>query len=290
MLYTLQNEHLTVKISDMGAELKSCYSAALDCEYMWQGDPTYWKKTAPWLFPICSALYKGAYTYNGKEYVLEKHGFASTSLFSVEVKSDTEAVFTLVPDEDIKKRYPFEFLFEITYRLVEKELICELRVKNRGENMMYATVGGHPGFNVPLDGKGDFSDWYLEFDQPCYPDAVVFTPEFYDSGKRAPYLLEDSQKFRLSHDLFRIDGTFLAGMSSKVTLKSPLSARSVTVSYGDAAYVGVWSARNDGPYVCVEPWYGMASFDGVSAIEEKSQMFRLGAGEEKTVLMAMRFD
>ena len=32
MLYTLKNEYLTVKISDLGAELKSCYSAALDCE------------------------------------------------------------------------------------------------------------------------------------------------------------------------------------------------------------------------------------------------------------------
>lgn len=154
---------------------------------------------------------------------------------------------------------------------------------------MYATVGGHPGFNVPLGDKGEYTDYYLEFSEPCSPDYVVFTEEFCDSGKRLPYLLEGGTKLRLTHDLFRIDGVFLSGMSRSVTLKSDGGAHCVTVSYGDAPYVGFWSSQNEGPYVCVEPWWGMASQDGVLPIEEKCHMFRLLPGTEKSVDITVTF-
>ena len=290
MIYTLQNDSLIVQISDVGAELLSCVSREDGCEYLWQRDPAYWDRTAPWLFPICSNLYQGKYTYRGKTYEMCQHGFASTSVFTAEHVSDTALTLTLTPNAKTRAVYPFEFAFSITYQLQNNRLDCRLTVQNNGEEMMYATVGGHPGFNVPLGGEGEYTDYYLEFGEPCSPDEVVFTEEFCDSGKRAPYDLEDSKRFWLSHDLFRIDGHFLSGMSNTVTLRSDKARRSVTVSYGDAPYVGFWSSDNDGPYVCIEPWYGMASFDGVLPIEEKSNMFRLPAGAAKQVLMSITFD
>ena len=35
MIHTLENEFLTVKISDLGAELKSAVCRADGCEYLW---------------------------------------------------------------------------------------------------------------------------------------------------------------------------------------------------------------------------------------------------------------
>lgn len=289
MIYTLQNDCLTVQISDVGAELISCVSRADGCEYLWQRDPAYWDGTAPWLFPICSNLYQGKYTYRGKAYEMCQHGFASTSVFAAGSVSDTALTLTLTPNEQTRAVYPFEFAFSVTYQLSDNRLDCRLTVQNNGKEMMYATVGGHPGFNVPLAGEGEYTDYYLEFDEPCSPDEVVFTKEFCDSGKRRPYDLKDSKRFLLSHDLFRIDGVFLSGMSKRVTLRSDKARHGVTVSYGDAPYLGFWSSDNDGPYVCVEPWYGMASFDGVLPIEEKSNMFRLPAGAAKAVSMSITF-
>ena len=289
MIYTLKNDKLTVKISDVGAEIVSAVSAADGCEYMWQADPAFWGRTAPWLFPVCSAMYEGKYTYRGKTYPMPKHGFAPNATFAAVEVSDTALTLEIAANERTKAYYPFDFRFSVRYVLTGDTLCCDLTVANEGEEMMYATLGGHPGFQVPLGGEGEYTDYYLEFSEPCYPDAVVFTEQFYDSGKRAPYLLEGNRRFRLSHELFRVDGVFLSGMARRLTLKSDTSAHSVTVDYGDATYVGIWSSAKDAPYVCVEPWYGMASFEGVSAIEEKSQMFRLGAGEKKAVQMTIAF-
>lgn len=289
MIYTLKNEFLTVKISDVGAELRSCVSRD-GCEYLWQGDPTYWEDTAPWLFPICSNLYKGQYTYRGKAFEMPQHGFASKETFTAREVSDTALTLTLAANDKTRAAYPFEFQFSVKYLLNANKLECQLFIENKGDALMHATVGGHPGFNVPLGGEGEYSDYYLEFSEQCSPDYVVFTEEFCDSGKRLPYALEEGRRLPLSHDLFRIDGIFLSGMSKSVTLKSLKAAHSVTVAYGDAPYVGFWSSDNDGPYVCVEPWYGMASQDGVSAIEEKCNMFRILPGEGKRVSMSITFD
>ncbi|MBR7111379.1 MAG: aldose 1-epimerase family protein [Clostridia bacterium] len=289
MIYTLENEFLTVKISDLGAEMKSVVAKADGCEYLWQGDPTYWRGTAPWMFPICSNLFEGKYTYCGKEYAMPQHGFARNQVFVPEVVGDTAATFALYPNAQTREIYPFEFALFVKYELKGRVLTCELLVQNKGDAVMYATLGGHPGFNVPLGGSGEYTDYYLEFSEPCSPDYVVFTEEFCDSGKRLPYPLEGSTKLPLSHDLFRVDGVFLSGTSGAVTLKSDVDAHSVTVTYGDAPYVGFWSSQNEGPYVCVEPWWGMASQDGVLPIEEKCPMFRLLPGAEKQVEISIAF-
>jgi galactose mutarotase-like enzyme len=93
----------------------------------------------------------------------------------------------------------------------------------------------------------------------------------------------------LSHELFAIDGIFLSDMASAVTLSSPKASHAVTVSYGDAPYLGIWSSANRGKFLCIEPWWGMASRAGVRDIMEKSPMFHLAAGEEKALFMSMRF-
>ena len=290
MLYTLENEYVTVKISDRGAELKSCVSKKDGCEYLWQGESTYWGDTSPWLFPICSNLFEGKYTYRGKEYAMRQHGFARNQVFEAQQVSDTGLTLVLLSNEQTRACYPFEFLFAVRYELKGNMLDCQLLMQNKGEELMYATVGGHPGFNVPLGGTGEYTDYYLEFSEPCSPDSVVFTEKFCDSGKRLPYLLDGGRRLPLSHDLFRIDGVFLSGMSGAVTLKSDKDAHSVTVSYGNAPYVGFWSSKNEGPYVCIEPWWGMASQDGVLPIEEKCHMFRLLPGAEQSVDISITFD
>ena len=88
MFYTLKNDYLTVKISDLGAELCSV-QAKNGCEYMWQPEAGHWQGHAPWLFPICSRLYEGRYIYRGRSYEMPGHGFARTSYFTGMKVSDT---------------------------------------------------------------------------------------------------------------------------------------------------------------------------------------------------------
>ena len=288
MLYTLQNEYLTVQISAQGAEVISVKSAD-GTEFMWQADARYWGKTAPWLFPICGRLPSGAYTYGGKEYKMPNHGFARISTFKMAASGADFLTFALEPNAETRAMYPFEFSFEITYRLAGNTLSCALSATNRGEEAMPASFGGHPGFCVPVGGVGDYTDCYLEFSAPCTPRAVVFSENLLDSGERVPYTPADGVRIPLSHEMFANDATFLTDVAEAVTLRSTQTAHAVTVTYGKVPYLGIWAAYPAGDFVCVEPWHGMASPEGVTAFEEKPDLYWIASGESKTVEISMTF-
>ena len=53
MLYTIENDLIRVEIDSLGGEMMSVKTKADDTEYLWQGDPAYWKGRAFHLFPMC---------------------------------------------------------------------------------------------------------------------------------------------------------------------------------------------------------------------------------------------
>lgn len=55
MEYTVKSNALTVKTRSFGGELTSIRDGS-GTEYLWQGDPKYWKGQAPVLFPIVGSL------------------------------------------------------------------------------------------------------------------------------------------------------------------------------------------------------------------------------------------
>ena len=55
MRYILENDTLRVEIESFGAEIKSVKRKADGREYMWCGDPKYWGRTSPVLFPFVGA-------------------------------------------------------------------------------------------------------------------------------------------------------------------------------------------------------------------------------------------
>ncbi len=70
MLYTLENEWLCVTVADHGAELKSMKEKADGTEYLWNGDPSWWKYSSPVLFPIVGKLADGKYRIGEHQYEL----------------------------------------------------------------------------------------------------------------------------------------------------------------------------------------------------------------------------
>ena len=288
MLYTLKNDQLTVLLNDFGAELHSVKRGA--CEYIWQGDPAYWAGQAPILFPICGRLFGGKYTYEGKEYEMTLHGFAKRTLFQAEVLGENEICFRLSETEATLAEYPFPFSLEVTYRLNGAQLESEIRVKNTGRGVLPFAFGAHPGFNVPLEG-GEFSDYYVEFGEPTSPDKLVFSDTCFNTGYKTAYPLEDGRRIPLSHEMFQNDAVFLCRVADSVTLRSEKSERYVQFFYPGMPYLGLWHKPNsDAPYVCIEPWCGLPSFDGkVDDFAVKSDMFRLQPQEEKRLQYSLLF-
>ncbi len=293
MKYILKNHELTVTVSDKGAELISVRREDCDCEYIWQADPAFWSGQAPLLFPICGRLFDGHYTVNGKTYSMNLHGFARHSVFLCEKQQEENSLcFTLSANEETKKIYPFDFVLSLVWRLTGNTLACDITVKNTGLSVLPATVGAHPGINVPL-GNNDsaFEDWFLEFGNVCNPDELVFSDTCFNTGRKRAFPLKDGKILCLRHSLFDIDGVFLSRTSGSVTLKSQKSNRFVRVEYPDMPYLGIWhKPKSEAPYLCIEPWCGLPSFDGVvDDFSEKCDMFRILPGDQKTVRYTLIF-
>ncbi|MBO5111154.1 MAG: aldose 1-epimerase family protein [Clostridia bacterium] len=280
MIYSIENEILSVSADTKGGELASVKRKDTGIEYLWQGDAAYWTGRAYNLFPICGRLTEGKYTYRGQTYEMGSHGFVRNSQMTLVEQTERSMTFRLTDSAETMAQYPFSFVFDVTYTLVENKLIHRFTVKNTGDDELLFTLGGHPGFNLPLGDDVPFEDWYLEFDAPCKPEYIVFSAACLCDGY-APYALKDDCVMPLRHDLFDNDAIFLKDTAKGVTLKSDRSTHGVHVAYPDMTHVGVWhKPKTDAPYVCIEPWYGVPSDDGViDDFSTKRGMLRLLPGE-----------
>ena len=70
--------------------------------------------------------------------------------------------------------------------------------------------------------------------------------------------------------------------SRKVQVVNPQTGRGVEMDFSQFPLLGIWSAKNDGPYVCLEPWTGCATqtTEGDGFLEKKGM--QLFAQEKKT--------
>lgn len=262
MNYVIENDKIKVVVTDYGAELQSVYGKTTDFEYLWQGNPEFWASRASVLFPICGRLTDGKYTYKGKEYEMILHGFARKSVFSVAEQTKEKVVFELKSSEETLKKYPFEFDFKVTYSLDGATVRTAFTVENTGKEDLLFSVGGHPGFNIPLKDGADFSDHYLEFDNVKECKKLVMSETCYYTGEKEPLELKNGKILRLDHSLFDNDAVFLDGMDDAVTLKCKDGGRSVKVRYNDMTHLGFWhKPHTEAPYVCIEPWHGVPAYD-----------------------------
>jgi len=255
MIITISNKFLKVEIDSYGAEIKSIVKD--NQEYMWSGDPKYWKSTAPILFPMVSSLLDNKYTYKGKTYSFGQHGFARRSEFSVVEKSESSVLLRLEQTEKTREVYPFDFDFCVSFELKENRLDMNFIVSNTSKTeRMYFNTGSHEGYSLFNGGK--ISDYYIEFEKKeklvrMLLDRPVFEGETVDLGERDVLVLEDA--------LFEKDGIFFLNITSDyVTLKSKNGARSVRV-YFDCPNLGFWKVPG-GEYLCIEPWDGFCPFEG----------------------------
>lgn len=280
MLYTIQNSVLTVTVADHGAELQSILGPD-GTEYLWQGDPAYWKDRAINLFPYVARLTEGTYELDGQRYHMDIHGLAPYRTFRLTEQAPDRLCLELTDTEETYGHYPRHFAFRIRYVLRENTLEITYEVENRDDRTMYFGLGGHPGFRVPLAEGRRFEDYRLRFADPCEPRRVRFTPACFRTGETTPFSLQDGTTLPLRHDLFNEDAIVLEQVSPCVTLEAEGEPHYVTVRFPQMPYLGIWHMpKTDAPYVCLEPWCSLPSKqDEIAVLEEQADLLRLPAGE-----------
>ena len=279
MDFSIANEYLQVTATDMGAELQSIKGSD-GTEYLWQGDPAYWKRRSPILFPYVARLTGGCYEMDGNRYEMGIHGFASGSRFALIGRNPVRMVWELNSDERTRSAYPRDFSFRVVYALNEKALEITYEVENRDIRPMWFGLGGHPGFRVPLKEGLSFEDYRLTFSSPCHPQRIGFSSDCFLNGKDVLYRLQQNRFIPLKHDLFDDDAIVLKTMVREVSLETDKDPHRVTVRFPQMDYVGFWHRpKTDAPFVCIEPWCSLPSAqDQITVFEKKPDLFRLESG------------
>ncbi len=280
MIPVIHNEYLTVTAAAKGAELQSLRGAD-GTEYLWQGDSRYWSDRALNIFPYVARLTQGVYEMDGQRHQMAIHGFAPYEAFRLVSNDGKTMVLELSDHDSTWAQYPRHFAFRVIYALWEKVLHITYEVENRDERPLYFGLGGHPGFNVPLAPGTKFEDYILRFGSSCHPQRIIFDENCFVTGERRPYELKDGQIIDLHHGLFDQDAIVLTGMDKTITLETPGDAHSVTVTFPQMDYLGLWHRpKTDAPYVCIEPWCSLPARAGrIAVFEEQEDLIPLAPGQ-----------
>jgi len=278
-MFILENEVLRVEVASKGAELQSIVNTVLGIEYLWNGNPAFWAKRSPVLFPIVGALKNNSYTYQGKSYQLPRHGFARDMEFEVDKQSRKEITLLLRSNTETKKNYPFDFEFRIRYLLQGDELSTEYMVTNTGSGILFFSVGGHPAFRLPLTADTQFSDYYLRFEETENLSRWPISKDGLIENQPIP-VLEDTNRLKLQKSLFYQDAlVFKYPASSEISLVSGKTNHGIQFQMGEFPFLGIWSAR-DADFICLEPWCGIAdSVNSNQQLEQKEGMEKMAPGK-----------
>ncbi len=278
-MYHISNEQLSVSIDARGAELQSIVHQVTQQEYLWNGDPAFWGKKSPVLFPIVGGLKNNSYTYKGQTYAMCRHGFAREKMFVVHKQTDNSICFSISADEDTRKIYPFDFTFSITYTLYQNRLTVTYEVTNTGKEPLYFSVGAHPAFAVPLLKGTTFTDHYLQFGEKETTGKWPLSAEGLIETTPLSFFIDQDQ-VPLQKELFFGDALVYKDLrSSSISILNHSNTHGVTLSYTGFPYMGIWSAKN-ADFVCIEPWCGIAdSVDASGDITEKEGINRLQTDE-----------
>jgi galactose mutarotase-like enzyme len=245
---TISNSILTAEIKHLGAELCSLKDN-LNKEYIWNGNPAFWGKHSPVLFPIVGTLKNNTYKHNDSEYHLSRHGFAREMEFKLIEKQENSAVFSLTASEETKEKYPFNFDLHLIYTLENKTLKIEYKVFNKGESKMPFSIGAHPAFDLP----NNFENYSLAFEEKDSLDYYLLEDGLISNTTKT--VLLDQNELHLNYKLFENDALVFKNIKSKSVTILENSQPFLKVSYPTFPDLGIWTPPN-APFICIEPWFG----------------------------------
>lgn len=260
-MYNIENDLLKIAVRPYGAELTSVFDKKKNIEHLWQADKKFWAWHAPVLFPVVGRCLNDEIVVNGIKYPMQKHGFARKSEFTLLSQSAAHITFSLVNSADTLMQYPYRFQFLITYSLQQNTLQVNYEVHNTDTQPIYFQLGGHPAFAVPFFNKETYADYFLEFTETENCHRHFIDENGFFNGATEP-VIEYGSKILLRPDLFKDDALIFKNLKSKeVTIKSNNHSHTLSVNYHSFNYLGLW-AKENAPYVCIEPWLGCADTSG----------------------------
>ncbi len=274
-MFTIETDQLKISIVAKGAEVKTVFHKGNGLNYMWRGDPAYWAKTSPVLFPIVGTLKNNTFFYEDKAYHLSRHGFARDKEFIVTEQTENSITLAIESSPETLVVYPFSFVFSIRYAVVKNTLSVNYFVRNSGDREMLFSVGGHPAFKLPLVEGTAYDDYQLTFEKTETAGRWPISEEGLIEEMPQPFL-DETNTLPLSKYLFSKDAIVVKNLQSRsVQLHSDKSTHGLRFSFDDFPYLGLWAAPG-ADFLCIEPWLGIAdSVDSDQQLAHKEGIIKM---------------
>lgn len=251
-MITIENEYLKVGAKKVAGEFVSMIDKKSGAEFIYQGDDNVWRNKARNLFPVCGKSKDDYITVDGKDYPMPMHGLAKSTEFELVEKTDEKMSFLMTSNDETKTHYPFDFKFYIEYELCDKTLLQKYRVENIGDKTMYFCVGGHTGFNFPIE--GNISDYAIkvvgDIKEEYVKDGLL-------TGEIVPFPAKNGI-IELNDGIFDDGSRSLSGFDEKkLEIYSDKYGYYMTVEFENFPHVVLWSQPKRVDYVAIEPWVGL---------------------------------
>ncbi|WP_274706745.1 aldose 1-epimerase family protein [Allorhizobium sonneratiae] len=256
----IQNDHMTLEISAMGAEMQSL-TLANGQSLLWNGDPAWWTGRSPILFPIVGKAPDDHITIDGRSYPMAQHGFARRRIFTCLENKRDACRHELRADAETRAVYPYDFSLIVEHRLVENSLTVKATVRNLGDRPMPYGIGFHPAFRLPLPG-GEGKDHTITLDTGAEPALYRLESGLLGTAPRpSPF-----RKGALTIDptLFEEDAMIFPDGAGQSLTYAADGAPSLSFRFENLPNLALWQ-KPGAPFLCIEPWHGMAAQQGKGA-------------------------
>jgi galactose mutarotase-like enzyme len=247
-IISLSNDVISAQINTLGAELCSLKNTE-NKDFIWEGDPAYWGKHSPVLFPIVGTLKNNTYTHNNKEYILTRHGFARDMEFELVDQTANTATFSIQSNSTTLASYPFQFELQIQYTLFHSTLEIAYKVINKDNSAIPFSIGAHPAFALPCN----FENYSLEFEKVEPLEYTLLENDLVSTQTET--IATNSNFVPLTHKLFERDALIFKKLQSKSLTIVEKEIPRLKVHFEDFPNLGIWT-KVGAPFLCIEPWFG----------------------------------
>ena len=280
--HTLTAGSLSATVLAQGAELCSLVWAD-GTELIWPAKSR-WPSHGPLLFPVVGELTDHVLTVGGRDYQMERHGFARRQVFEWVSRTPGSCTLAITDTPETRAHYPFAFRLEAAYTIGADGLRVSLTANNTGDTPLPCSMGFHPAFNWPLDG-GPKEGYRIELSD-VEGDTVGQLDDAGLVARRVPSPLQ-GRTLHLAETVFAHDALVFDPLRSTGARYVGPGGGGVEVSWSNATQLGIWSKPGD--FVCIEPWHGFASPAGFRGeFTDKPGLMHIQPGAAGTISMTIR--
>jgi galactose mutarotase-like enzyme len=212
--------------------------------------------------------------YRGQEIRGGTHSFLRGKVWhGVDSDRDDELIYRITPEDFSATEYPLKVSLDLTYRIDDGRISVTFRFKN-DEPKLTAHVGFglHPGFAA-----ASFDSFHFEMPAGLYRRHL--SPDNYLSGETVDIQFPGGE---MPFERLKLSGSYILELVDVLdrafTFSDPPSRRTVALDLTGVPYLTLWS--DGGPFLCVEPCWGLTDHHEQRAFEDKEGIQKIPAGQQ----------